>query len=114
MSDIGLKAPLPVHPQPGFFETTVVVREDGPVLTHHDILTIMARPPWDYEDVQHKITANLSLRGWRRNEHGVFVEPPPQVVPKPRQPQPMKATKVTGINQAKKKPAKKAAPRKKP
>lgn len=101
--------PPPIHPHPGFFETTVAEVADGPVITHHDIEAILARPQWDIRDMQMKVTANLVLRGWTKNEDGVFVAPPPEPV----------ARQVLGqvghhSPQPKKKPAKKATPKKKP
>jgi hypothetical protein len=72
---------IPVHPQPSIFETTVVNVEttESParVITHHDIEVILAEPAWDVKDMQAKATANLILRGWRKNPEGVMVAPEP-------------------------------------
>lgn len=95
--------PPPVHPYPGFFETTVVEVADGPVITHHDIEAILARPEWDIRDMQAKATANLILRGWTKNFDGVMVPPEQQ-----------ESVFVTKSTAPKKKPAKKTTAKKKP
>ena len=36
---------IPIHPQPGFYETTVALPGKSPV-THADVEQIVARPRW--------------------------------------------------------------------
>lgn len=53
---------IPIHPQPGIFETTV--SETG--VTHEQVLEIMAEPSWSAEVANHAITDLLLDEGWVR------------------------------------------------
>lgn len=47
---------IPTHPQPGFFETTVVKVGDN-LITHHDIQEILDTPPWSFQDALARVEA---------------------------------------------------------
>lgn len=99
---------IPQHPQPSFFETTEAAIEYAGdplvtrVVTHLDIEVILAQPQWDIRDMQAKVTANLILRGWLKNQDGVMVPPEKG----------KGSAFITKKAAPKKKPAKKAVPRK--
>lgn len=49
---------VPRHPQPSFFETTVVETPHG-VVTHKDIEAILARPPWSFAEADKRIRREM-------------------------------------------------------
>lgn len=63
--------PIPVYPQPGFFETTVV--EDGPDAEWY--LKSRERVFGDPQQMNDVITGRMLDDGWEPSEYGCLVKP---------------------------------------
>lgn len=64
---------IPVHPQPGIFETTVAVvdGEDGEqhLVGHEEIETLLDYKPVTVEDLNARARANMRKGGWQPAEN---------------------------------------------
>lgn len=65
---------IPVHPQPGIFETTIADVGDS-VVTCLDIEEIWTRDRWNFEDVNRRVTQQMRKDGWRDHPEGMLVPP---------------------------------------
>lgn len=70
----------PVHPQPGFYETTEV---EG--ITHVEVEQIAARPKWDFEEANLRLFKEKKAREAQAKDRTKKKPTPKQRTPKPPQ-----------------------------
>lgn len=65
--------PIPIHPQPGIFETTIAMvkvpdhHNDRAMVTHVEIEEILHQPAWDIETYKAEVFAKYGpVEGWAR------------------------------------------------
>lgn len=60
--------PIPVHPQPSFYETTVAVVGEHHLVGPREVETICARPGWDYAKANSAALTKINAERLARKE----------------------------------------------
>lgn len=84
--DLRNPGPIPVHPQPGFYETTVAAMDDEVLVDHVLFEQLAAEPRWTLEGANERATEAMLDDGWttkwvdpdvnRESLTGMFLIPP--------------------------------------
>lgn len=103
---------IPLHPQPGIFETTVALTSAG-VVDHVEVERVMARPPWDFEEANYRLHREAMERRNEEFRAALAAEEKARAAAakRPAKKAPARSQSTTKKTTAKKAPAKKAAPK---